>query len=243
MTINTNILPFESEPVKGLYSKPEDKEFKKLNPKTLSAIINAWNKVAILSEQGQVWLESSKIHTIIRTTPANGKYWVGQLPNSMKLKAYGHTYIHSSEVISKLDHSIQSARSMSREKYLEYSFSIASAIRKCSRARELRGQHYENFKRDLKSLKNNRIKSFKIKEDELTGNELLVRTAEFSHIRSVSIYPQFAHYLGNGLIVNHETHEIITAHNINDEIQLLDLCKKMKWETKWYKKFKYEFLE
>ena len=52
------------------------------------------------------------------------------------------------------------------------------------------------------SWKYKRIKKYKIKVDELTGTNLKTQTAEFSHIRSVAIYPDSQLELDNGLIVN-----------------------------------------
>ncbi len=40
--------------------------------------------------------------------------------------------------------------------------------------------------------------------------------------------------IDNGLIVNKETHTLITAQGVNDENELLDLCKDNNWSIGWY---------
>ncbi len=70
--------------------------------------------------------------------------------------------------------------------------------------------------------------------DELTGEILEYQSCEFSHIRSVSLFPQFASLIENGLIVNKKTHEEITKYNINDEHELYNLCELKGWSLEWY---------
>ena len=63
--------------------------------------------------------------------------------------------------------------------------------------------------RTISALKQKRIKAFTLQYDELTGEILEYQSCEFSHIRSVSLFPQFASLIENGLIVNKKTHEEI----------------------------------
>ena len=98
-------------------------------------------------------------------------------------------------------------------------------------------QIYEYIKNIVRTLKNKRITEYQIDFDELTGEPLHGSTAEFSHIRSVSLFPSLASHLDNGLVVNKSTHRIITANNINDENELLDLCDLNDWDTSWYHEY------
>ena len=75
-------------------------------------------------------------------------------------------------------------------------------------------------------------------EDELTGKNIDIRTCEFSHIRSVSMYQEYSDNIENGLIVNKETHDKITRKEINDEDELYDLCIDNGWNLQWYEKYK-----
>jgi hypothetical protein len=75
-----------------------------------------------------------------------------------------------------------------------------------------------------------------IAQDELTQVPLLP-SSEFAHIRSCSIYPNLATSYWNGLIVNKDTHQIVTKNDINDERQLLELCQERGWNTRWHQRY------
>lgn len=236
------LLPFKIESIKGLYKKPSMEQFEHLDSKTIKGIENAWDKIGIINDEGIVWVESSKLHTVIRTTKGNAKYWVSKLPKNEKIViTNGDIYVSGSSLCKYLDERVNYAGKLNTEDYLEYSNALLVATRRCSRARELRAIRYEQAAEELKRLKLVRIKANKITKDELTGDDLIIRTAEFSHIRSKSAYPQIAHYLNNGLIVNKSTHDIVTRNNVNDEKELLFLCQQMSWSTNWYNKFKESF--
>ena len=101
-----------------------------------------------------------------------------------------------------MDYNIQNARSLQRENYIRFSELFYRAIRDCSRARELRAEFYEHLNRTIGYLKQRRINQLKIENDELTGEPLHPKSCEFSHIRSVSLFPELSGLLENGLIVN-----------------------------------------
>jgi len=82
----------------------------------------------------------------------------------------------------------------------------------------------------------NQLKKYDIKVDELT-NEVLRRGCEFSHIRSVTMYKYISDNIDNGLIVNKETHNLITSRGVNDEDELRDLCEGQNWNIDWYDKY------
>ena len=106
-------------------------------------------------------------------------------------------------------------------------------------------RHLEFSEDELLQLKNFNFITLKpiiyvanIKEDELTGKNIDIRTCEFSHIRSVSMYQEYSDNIENGLIVNKETHDKITRKEINDEDELYDLCIDNGWNLQWYEKYK-----
>ena len=87
-------------------------------------------------------------------------------------------------------------------------------------------------------MKSKRIKKYFIQKDELTGESLISNTAEFSHIRSVALHSDLQLEIENGLIVNKETHEIITKENVQNEDDLYSLCIKNNWDTSWHYYYK-----
>ena len=115
-------------------------------------------------------------------------------------------------------------------------------IRDSDKAEVMRARYYEDLIDKKNKLKAQRIKKYKINIDELTGANLKTQTAEFSHIRSVAIYPDLQLELDNGLIVNKKTHEIITEKGIQNEDDLYTLCLAKGWNTKWYNFYKQTFI-
>ena len=78
------------------------------------------------------------------------------------------------------------------------------------------------------------MKKYPTNVDELTGKKLDYQRSEFSHIRSVAVYPDLQLEIENGLIVNKETHDIITKENVQNEDDLYSLCIKNNWNINWY---------
>ena len=128
-----------------------------------------------------------------------------------------------------------------QEKNLKFSQEVCRCIRDSDKARLLRAEYREGIKQVLRNLKKQRINKYKIKNDELTNELLKARTCEFLHIRSYSIYPQYADDVDNGLIVTKEIHKIITAEGIQDEEELFELCKIKDWSINWYEKYKQKY--
>jgi hypothetical protein len=77
-----------------------------------------------------------------------------------------------------------------------------------------------------------------IDRDELTGFSLKRGLgSEFSHIISAAYDPELADQIWNGLVVNTETHKLITSKEITNQDDLLCLCEEEEWDTSWYDDF------
>lgn len=229
--MSNRIIPFDSRPVAGNYEIPENNN-SRLSERTVQSIINAWNRLTVIDNYGRPWTRSDGIHVVLRTSPDNAAYLIAGLPDEQKYRTGDYLYIRGDGICYLLDSSILNSREILRENYIRYSQLLYIAIRDCSRARELRAEHYAHVQRTIRTLKRRRITDYGIQADELTGAPLV--TSEFSHIRSVSIFPNLAAHIDNGLIVNEETHRIITSNSINDENELLALCDTQGWDTSWY---------
>lgn len=227
-----NIIRFDNQEISSLYDAPDYADGR-LHEKTVKSIINAWNVNTQIDMYGRPWLNLEALHIVLRTTKPNAAYLAAGLEDNLRYFDGNSTYIKGEGVCYLLDSMITNARSLLRENYVKYSQLLYIAIRDCSRARELRAEHYESTKKILKNLKTNRLR-LSIEYDELTGNPLNKLSCEFSHIRSVSLYPDFSAYVENGLLVNKDVHNIITSSNIFDENQLLNLCNENGWRTSWY---------
>ena len=188
--------------------------------KVVKEISNAWKNTSIIDYKGWVWVKKDRLHSILRTTKNNTDYIFMQIPDEYKANFGNETYVRGYEVLRLIAKSMEENGTGTKAVYLE--------------AKLLRLEYENQLKTQRKLLKKKRINAYKIKHDELTKEPLKVRTAEFSHIRSVAMYKLISDSIDNGLIVNKNTHSIITSHGINDEIELLDLCKEMNWAVDWY---------
>jgi hypothetical protein len=235
--MNYPLIPYQFETVLKKFTVPNSKHLTYLDNRTKVAIANAWEKFTVLDNYGRVWINSKKVHILLRTNRDNAKYIIGGVPDSDKYRDGKELYIRGSSIYQILDYNIQNARSLQRENYIRFSELFYQAIRDCSRARELRAEFYEHLNRTIGYLKQRRINKFKLEYDELTGKPLNLKSCEFSHIRSVSLFPELAGLLENGLIINKITHDKITQFSINDENELLELCELEGWSTNWYDDF------
>lgn len=207
-----------------------------LHDRTLTSITNALNAEAYLDPQGRLWLSREKLHSILRTTKANANDLFDSFDEVRKIE--NHWYVRAHEVMGRICKEIEEADSLKKGEYLSFSEQCLIAIRDSDRATVKRARFLEEWKEKKKKLKNARIKRYGIVTDELTGDLLEKRTAEFSHIRSSSLYRDLSLDIENGLIVNKNTHELITASGINEEEELLFLCEQEGWSTTWYDEYK-----
>lgn len=190
----------------------------------------------IVDSKGIVWFDCSKLHTIIRVKTKNdAAYILETIDNKFKTNYNNKTYIRWAGLVSILAKRIESNP---KNEYLKVVFDIVNEINKSNDIKVLQIEANDIQKKYIKKLKKQRIDLLNIVKDELTNEVLDKKTAEFSHIRSVTMHPEVSEYIWNGLIVNKETHSIITSECINDEDQLYILCYKNKWNISWYNEYK-----
>lgn len=233
-----HLIPYQFEAILENFPVPSSDHLPYLDEKTKVSIGNAWENFTVLDNYGRVWIISEKVHILLRTNRDNAKYIIGGVPDDDKYRDGEKLYIRGSTIYQILDYNIQNARSLQRENYIRFSELFYRAIRDCSRARELRAEFYEHLRVTVGYLKQKRINQLEIKNDELTGEPIELKTCEFSHICSVSLFPELAGLLENGLILNKETHDKITQYRINDEKELLQLCEVEGWSKEWYSEYK-----
>ena len=206
----------------------------KAKSKVVKEISNAWKNTSRIDYKGWVWVRKDKLHSILRTTKNNIEYIFMQIPDQSKATFGNETYVRGYEVLKLIAKSIEESGTGTKVMYLETSKQFYDAISSCEKARLLRLEYENQLKSQRRLLKRKRINAYHIKNDELTNEPLKVRSAEFSHIRSVAMYKFISDSIDNGLIVNKETHKIITAEGINDENELLSLCHRRNWSVDWY---------
>lgn len=222
--------------IKDLQNIIREESYGELNDNWATAIQNAWLKGANLDGHGVVWINSKYLHTLLRVNKNLVNYYLATIGKS------GANYITGTEFIFLLSNIFDSATTFRRRDYIRYSRTLYYLITDSDKAEVMRARYYEDLIDKKNKLKAQRIKKYKIVIDELTGSNLKIRTAEFSHIRSVAIYPDLQLELENGLIVNKKTHEIITEKGIQNEDDLYSLCLEKSWNTKWYNYYKRIFI-
>jgi hypothetical protein len=210
-----------------------------LNERAKTAIRNAWEASAVICiNTGQLWIDQAYLPQILRTTEDVAKVFIEDLDRRYK-KSFivNNTYtlecVYGSEVLCFLDKRLQRAFGSKRD-YLCISSQYYQSVRDSDQAVNIATSYYEKVQKDIRNLKNNRIRLFNISYDELTGQILDQRTCQFSHIRSVALYPEYSIFVENGLIINAATHEIITRSGVQNEESLYDLCDSQGWSTSWY---------
>ena len=215
------------------YKEPERAQ--NLNNRTVKAIKNAFDK-AILDKRGWIWIEEESIHSLLRVkTKADARYYLQSVPKKDEISINGKQYIRGFVFISFINKFMEEK---GNNKYLPIVNEYYNLINTSNDVKLVRLEFDNYLKAQKRKLKSKRIKKYNIKEDELTGKNIDIRTCEFSHIRSVSMYQEYSDNIENGLIVNKETHDKITRKEINDEDELYDLCIDNGWNLQWYEKYK-----
>lgn len=215
------------------YEMPKKAE--ELNRRTIKGISNAVGN-GIVDSKGFIWFDCSTLHTILRVKTKNdAAYILEKIDNKYKVDYNSRTYVRWSSLLWIVGKRIEENP---KNQYLKLILSILDEISNSNDVKVLQDKAKELQQKNIKKLKKQRIKEFKIVKDELTNEKLDGESAEFSHIRSVTMYPEFSEFIWNGLIVNKKTHNIITSETVNDEEQLYSLCFRLGWNIQWYDKYK-----
>ncbi|NEW61703.1 hypothetical protein GSY74_10435 [Sulfurovum sp. bin170] len=196
--------------------------------------LNAWEEGTLVDGIGQVWIISDFLAQIWRTDASTASFFVGSILSHDKANFGGNNCIKYSAVIYRLNEIIQSPTSHKRREYLRVSENIGKAVRDSDPVEVIRLKYREFIEETKKKLKQQKIKQYNISFDELTDEPINNASSEFHHIRRQSIYPNMISLLWNGLIINQETHRIITQHSISDEYDLKDICKERGWNLNWF---------
>lgn len=212
-----------------------------ITQKVKSELQRAWRDSILIDEKGWMWVKKNKLHSIIRTNKANAQFLVMRLSSEFKCNFNGELYIRGYKVLELLAKTIEENGAGKKGLNLEASKKFYDAINTCESVRLQRLEYDYTLNEARKKLKKKRRTKYKLTHDELTGEPLIIRSCEFSHIRSQSIYRELSDHIDNGLIVNKETHRLITERGINDENELLSFCKEQGWKTDWYDAYIHKF--
>jgi hypothetical protein len=213
-----------------------------LNSRTLKQIINAWHNHAVVDNLGYIWLEIEGANCVLRIVKRKKtRYVIDNFVSEYDKRVInGKTYIRGTALGKMIDENVQGARTSKKRKYSKFSRDLYQVIVDHEVCENIRHYAHEVKTSELRKMKSKRVNFLVGSEyegkDELTLKPLASH-AHFSHIRSASLFPELALAVWNGLLVNQDTHDIITRKNIQDEKQLYGLCKEKKWSIKWTKPF------
>ena len=203
---------------------------------TVTRIMNAW-QLSGLDSNGIIWVDQEKIHEILRTDKATARELVASIVYPHRRDVGTKTYLYGPKVLEKLSERVSQAGNATTEKYLEISLGLYHELEFSDIGKLLRRESWQAMSEARKGLKGDRIKALSITEDELTGEPLQKKSAEFSHIRSCKAYPLLGLDINNGLVVNQATHKKITEKGIVNESQLFSFCHEMGWKESWYDEY------
>ena len=210
----------------------EEIEKGNLSQNWITAIRNAWIEGSFLDNRGIVWINREYLHTLLRVNKRLVNYYLAQINRS------NDDFISGKDFIFLISDIFENATTFKRRDYIRYSENLYRLIRDSPKAEVLRARYQENIGKRKNRLKEERLNKYPTSIDELTGEILNYPRSEFSHIRSVAVYPDLQLEIENGLIVNKETHEIITKENVQNEDDLYSLCIKNNWNINWYNYYK-----
>lgn len=214
------------------YQEPEVPISKKVR----TELSRAWREGILIDEKGWMWIKKDKLHSILRTTRSNAHFLAMQIDDEFKKTFNGETYIRGYKILGLLAKIIEENGVGSKGVNLEASKQFFETINQCDAVKLQRLEYDCTLKEARKKLKKKRRQKYQLKNDELTGAPLK-RGFEFSHIRSYALYREISDQIDNGLLVNKETHRLITERGINDESGLLELCFEQGWQTDWYEDY------
>ncbi|MBE6051926.1 MAG: hypothetical protein E7214_15100 [Clostridium sp.] len=166
---------------------------------TCTKITSVWSNFTYYDKEGIIWVDSEKLHLILRTTKSNAKYAIVNIDDKNKSREGNKIYIRAYVVGEIIDKYIQREKIGKRKEYLKYSERVYTAIRDSEEIVIKQTKYQISRDEDRRKLKNRRIKKYNIEYDELTGEGIKKNTAEFAHIKSYALFREVANDIENEL--------------------------------------------
>lgn len=205
----------------------------------LSSIVNAFWNNTLVCENGMIFIRISGLSTILRTGGSGAERPLiysgvrGILPPAEILEFEGREYISGPQLLSLLEYRRYGKRGVSAQ-YLRYAFDVYTAITRSGSVRDIQDVFLDRVSRDRHLLKKARVEQFEVTNCELSGIRFeSIDKVEFSHIDSVSAFPQRALDISNGLIVMKDIHRDITTRGIQDYEGMYAYCLEKGYSLRW----------
>jgi len=216
------------------YSRPD--EPMGANPSTLRSIRMAWDERTRVDTAGQIWVEVSHLHIVLRTSISRARAFVARVPDRDFVTIEGVRHVRGWHVANRIALDIDQIAKLRRCDYLEFSEEHYEGIRGDPQTKVLRAKHLEALEGLSRKLKKERIRRLEITCDELTLEPLASR-AHFAHVLARSLHPEFMDCVWNGVVVNPTTHDLLTLQGAMNDRDLLQLCATNGYSTEWHPPF------
>lgn len=211
---------------------------KTLSKGVVTRINNAFEEGAVIDKNGILWVRTDKLFDIWRTDKPTARQIVKQIPEGKFRRTFGgEEFVRSAEVMKWIFFQLESATG-TKEKYLNHTRDVLEFVRETPEVRVFKLEAALAWQSQKNLLKSARKQRYAINSDELTGKVLKHGLgSDFSHIISAASEPELADQIWNGLVVNKETHKLITANGITNQDDLYCLCEEQDWSMSWYDDF------
>jgi len=201
-------------------------------------VIGGWSDGCFVDPIGNVWVDSDFLYPIVRVASlVDLTRFHPRKVDSLMLNE--NTYFRGARIGRVIDSVIEKVDKDNTNRCAEVSKELFLLIRDSKTARQRQKQYYDNFDDVRKRLRKMRLRKFRITEDELTGEKLDPRTAEFTYVREPAFYRELTQDIDNGLVVNSDTYETLLKSTATDEKELYRLCDRNDWNKEWYKNIPY----
>lgn len=191
---------------------------------TVTKIHKAWVEGGGVDLSGCLWIDVDSLPAILRTTRPRVEVLLEQVERAELQEIDNKLYLYGPEALKRI--AVEKTRAGTNEKrlkYLKLSMEMYQQLDDSGAIDDKKHKFQFALLEAKKSLKGDRLEKIHTDTDELTGKPLS-QDAQFSHIRAFHAYPAIGLKIENGLIVNPETHAVITKQGVVNEKQLLKLC-------------------
>jgi hypothetical protein len=157
----------------------------------------------------------------------------GFLPRSEIVSIDGFDHISGHSLCAILDSRI-ACRSGKTKQYLQIALNLYFKILNFGPVRDLKEMFLEEIEQKRASLKNERIKFYRINQCEFSGQPFNdTSLVQFAHIDSVVYNPGRALDINNGVIILREIHAEMTRRGINTYEETFSFCEEKGYSLDW----------
>ena len=201
---------------------------KKLDEESSSKIEKTILENTIIINCVDCYIEKDSLTVVLATDKKGVNRFYNNLETEQKIENGDNKFVSYPAVNEKLSEKIMTQPDFDKLFKLRHAEKCLNTIRDNDELVIARGRQKEIDHKEIRGLKDKKIKDQNITCCQLTG-EPLQKNAAAHHIERQADSPRKAKDLNNVIVVNPKPHEIIHNKGAESKIELEDLCKKEKW--------------